>query len=256
MGSAIANALLTQPKKVKLYISNPSKPKLKGNFTWSSDNTTTATKGEIIFVAVKPGIVESALRDISPRLDKNQILVSIAAGIPIKKISAWSADHSKIVRVMPNLPVQVFAGVSVWIAKGINSKEKNNIKALLQTLGHEIEVKKESMIDSATAASGGGPAYVAAFLESLANFAKKSGFSAIEARNLALTTLIGSAKYISETGIDFAELKNAVQTKGGTTEVGFKVLKSKKWQEILKKALTEATRHARKIAMLHTISAK
>lgn len=246
MGSAIAKALLAKGVG-KVSVSNLKKPPF--NINWTTDNKTLAQNADIVLIAVKPDAVKMVLSEISPVLKSGKIIISIAAGIPLKKLIIWTKNHKKIVRVMPNLPAQVFEGMSVWKASsGINKKGKEVIRCLLAAFGKEIEVKDEKLIDIATAVSGGGPAYTAAFLESLADVAQKIGFSPVDARLLALQSVSGSVLYIEKTGLDFAEVKNIVQTKGGTTSAGFKILKKKNWQKILEKALLTGYKRAREIS--------
>lgn len=246
MGSAIAKALIS--KKVgKVFVSNPIKPHI--NAKWTTNNCEAVKNAAIILLTVKPDTVQIVLKEIKPALKPNQILISIAAGIPLKKLAEWSQNHKKIVRAMPNLPAQIFSGMSVWkTSSSINKKEKQPVKNLLNSFGKEIEVKDEKLIDIATAVAGGGPAYTAAFLESMASVAEKIGFSKTDARLLSLQSVYGSVLYIEKTGLDFAEVKNAVQTKGGTTEAGFKVLKKHNWQKILEKALLAGYKRTQKLS--------
>jgi pyrroline-5-carboxylate reductase len=236
MGSAIAKSLVSAG--VFCVVSNPVKPHVKtGKFLkWTKDNCEAAKNAGVIILATRPGMVQEILAEIKPVLRENQIIISIAAGIPLKKLHSCSGGQ-KVVRVMPNLPAQVSQGMSTYICeKSLSKQEKSMVSKLLGSFGKAVEVKNESMIDMATAVCGGGPAYVAAFLQSAAAALMSSGFSKEDARIAAIQTVLGSAKYIQETGVDFDELKKAVQTKGGTTEAGFKVLKKKKWQATLKKA--------------------
>lgn len=252
MGSAIAKALTSQ--KHFVIAGNPEKPKIKfvknekEFFKWTIDNPFVVSNVDMIFIAVKPNLVQQILYEIKSCLKPNQIIISIAAGIPLEKLKRWSGFHGKIVRVMPNLPAQVFAGISVWKSQGLKSNEKKAANAVLKTFGRTIEVKNENLIDMATAISGGGPAYTAAFLESMFSAAKKTGFSEKQARELALQTVLGSISYLEKTSIDFEKLKNAVQTKGGTTEAGFKILKKKKWQNTLEKAFFAGYEQAKKLS--------
>lgn len=246
MGSAIAKALLKRGAG-KVSASNPIKPPFSVN--WTTDNKTLAQNADIILIAVKPDAVKMVLSEINPVLKSDKIIISIAAGIPLKKLITWTKNHKKIVRVMPNLPAQIFEGMSVWKASsGINKQEKQTVARLLNSFGKSLEVKNEDLINIATAVSGGGPAYVAAFLESLAFAAQKIGFSKADARLLALQSAYGSILYIEKTGLDFAEVKNVVQTKGGTTSAGFKILKKKNWQKIFEKALLSGYQRAREIS--------
>lgn len=242
MGSAIANALLKR-KIGSVIVSNPTKPSVKTK--WTKDNTTVVKPGNIIIIAVKPAVVRQILAEIQPFLQKNQILISIAAGVPLKKLSMWSGNHKKIVRVMPNLAAQIFESVSVWKAsKGLTKKEKYFVDHLFTAFGKSIEVHDEKLIDWATALSGGAPAYTAAFLESFEAVAQKNGFSKKNSYTLTLQAILGSLRYIQKTGKAFSELKMAVQTKGGTTEAAFKVLQRNNWQEIFENSLFTAYKKA------------
>lgn len=250
MGSAIAKALLE--KNHTVWVSNRSgvhikfKPAQKKYFHWTADNTEVVKKTDVVFLGVKPGNVEAILHEVKNNLTPEKILVSIAAGITLKKLSIWSGSHKKIVRVMPNLPAQIFEGISVWKASsGLYARGKKIIVKLFKAFGKEIEVQNEDLIN--VAIGGSGPAYTAAFLESMARSAKKAGFTKEQARVLAIQTVLGSVLYMEKSGADFTNLVKTVQTKGGITEASFKILKAEKWQEIFEKALHAANRRAREI---------
>lgn len=246
MGSAIAKALLA--KKIgRVSVSNPIHPHIK--VKWIADNRALVKAVDIIVIAVKPNVVSAVLTEIQPVLRPSQLLISIVAGASLKNLVRFSKGHRKIARVMPNLPAQVFDALSVWKPlPGLSAPEKKHIEFLLNAFGKSIEVRNEKLIDMATAISGSGPAYVAAFLETLAKTAIKAGFSNAHARTIAIETIDGTIDYIKETGVDFGVLKNAVQTKGGTTEAAFKILKKKKWQHIFKQAVSAAYRRARTLS--------
>lgn len=247
MGSALARAAL-QKKLGDVWISNPHPKKIPGSH-YTNNNLLAAQKTQLVILGVRPGDTEQVLKEIQPALTSRHILISIAAGISLKNLAKWSKNHKKIVRVMPNLAAQVGESISVWkAAKGLSQKEKTIVKKILNAFGKNIEVKDEKLIDTATAIAGGGPAYTAAFLESLAHAAQKAGFTKEQARFLAIEAVDGSLDYIKETGIEFGTLKKAVQTKGGTTEAGFKILKKKKWQLALQQALFAGASRARKIS--------
>ncbi len=252
MGTAIAKSLLQSPDYT-VYVSNPTTPRFslsaeqKKRFVFLRGNKEIALKSKIIILAVKPKIVESVLREIAPQLTSDHIVISIAAGVNMASIKRWARGHKKLVRVMPNLPAQVFAGVSVWKQLGLNKAEKKIVSTILSQFGFQTEVNSEAKIDMATAVSGGGPAYVAAFLESSQRALQSAGYSKSDARNIALASVIGSAVYMQKTGMEFSEVKSAVQTKGGTTEAGFKILNQKKWQAVLEKAYAAGQKRAQEL---------
>lgn len=239
MGSAIAKALLAQ-KGNTVWVSKRHNPRIKGA-RWTVDNAEVVKHVDMVVIAVKPLTVQSVLHELQPHLKKNHIVISIAAGLPLKTLARWAGGHPKIVRVMPNLATQVSEGMSVWKATpGVKKSDKREVQKLLSSFGRVLELASEEKINSAGAVCGCGPAFVAALLESFERFAVRNGFKKSNARSLALQTVLGSAKYLKETGIDFGELKQAVQTKGGSTEAAFKILIKKHWQDIFEKALARA----------------
>lgn len=255
MGGALAIALAEAGHR--LIVSNPTKPSLhlskkaENSVEWTPDNCkAVASKNgvDVVILAVKPGTVAEVLSELCPALSKNQLIISIAAGISLSMLKTWSCDNDRFIRVMPNLPAQVGEGLSVWCAQAeCTPTDKEKTRAILQTFGAEIEVQNEDHIDWATALSGGGPAYVAAFLESFEVTALKAGFSSEAARLIALQTLRGSLSYIEKGNLNFAELKKAVQTKGGTTEAGFQILTEAGWQNTLESAFSAAALRSKKL---------
>jgi pyrroline-5-carboxylate reductase len=240
MGTAIASAAL-QKKLGTVFIGTPHKKSIHGA-RWTKDNIQVVNETKYLIIGVRPGMVEAVLREIKPALTQEHVLISIAAGVHLKKLSKWSGNHKKIVRSIPNLPAQVGKGVSVWMAtNGLSKAEKQQVTKFFESFGISMEVKKEKLIDMAVV-SGCGPAYVAAFLESMSRFAQKAGFTGEQARQMAIATVLGSVVYMDNANIDFAELKQAVQTKGGVTEAAFKLLKKKKWQQIMEKSFDAACR--------------
>ena len=256
MGGAIAKALMAK-NKGHILVSKRRKPSLMASLSkkekkklhWTVDNIEVVKKTTVVFLAVKPNDIPSVLNEIKSALKKNHILISIAGGLSLKKLFSWSGGHKKIIRILPNIPAHIFEGISVWKAlSGLTTKEKRTVKILLGSFGREVEVKNEDLIN--VPVWGCGPAYTAAFLETMSIFAQKAGFSKEQARMLAIQTVLGSTHYIEKTGVDFHNLVEAVQTKGGITEASFKVLKAKKWQQIFEKALYAAYQRAREISKM------
>lgn len=245
MGSAIAKAII-EKKLGTLFISSPHKKPIRGA-TWTPDNREVAKRTQYVIIGVRPKVVEAVLNEIRPALTEKHVLISIAAGVSLKKLSAWSGNHKKIVRSIPNLPAQISKGVSIWKTQnGLTKEERKNVIKIFESFGISIEVKDEHLVDMAVV-SGCGPAYAAAFLESMARFAEKAGFSAEQARLTAIQTVLGSVVYMDKTNADFAELKQAVQTKGGVTEAAFKWLKKKKWQHIMEQSFAAACGRMQKL---------
>ncbi len=217
MGKAIAKALGNQ---VKVF------PVDQGDSLKSVD------KSEFVILSVKPQDSEEVLKKI--KLNKNTILISIMAGVPMKKISLLS-DHKKIIRMMPNLALSI-AG---WISAGLSPIEKKEAKKFLDEITENFEVKKEDDINKITAISGSGPAYFFLLAKELTNTARKLGLK--EAEKLVQKTFQAAAHIEG----DYAELVKKVASKGGTTEAALKVLKFDKMTE---KAVLAAYKKAKELS--------
>lgn len=251
MGSAIVKALLYK-KWGHVWASKRSRPHIdlpansKKFFHWTIDNKEIVKAVDIIIISVRPFTVQDVLIEITPLLKRTQILISIAAGTHIAKLKKWSGGHKKIVRIMPNLPVQILQGMSVWkAAPGLNYKEKELVSKLINTFGISLKIDDEKLIDYPI--SGVAPAYTAAFLESMVRIGRKIGYSEKEAYLIALQGTLGSLLSIKEMKPNLGEFIKAVCTKGGVTEAGFKILKKKKWQATLEKALFAGYKRAQAI---------
>lgn len=208
----------------------------------SSINRDGVLEKDLVIMAVKPQQAQSVLKEIKPFI-KNQILISIMAGVSISTITKLSGTK-KIVRCMPNTPAQISFGMTVWKAGSISSEQKENIRNILTTLGEEMEVKTENKIDAATAVSGGGPAYVFDFASHLIEAAIELGFNQSEAKKLVSQTIIGAGMLLKDSPDDALVLRKKVTSKGGTTEVAFKVIDQFKLAKIYKKALKMAYKRA------------
>ncbi|MEK7523957.1 MAG: pyrroline-5-carboxylate reductase [Patescibacteria group bacterium] len=246
MGSALAKAILANGIG-EVMASQHHKPQLalkkseQKNFEWTGDNRQVVKKSDVVILGVKPNMIQVVLREVQNDIDPKQILISIAAATPLARLTLWSGGHKKIVRTMPNLAALVGESMTVWkTSPSFPKKEKAAVKKLLESFGKALEVQDEKLIDVISTVAGCGPAYVAAFLESMEKMLLQYKISSQDARTLAIQTIVGTADYFTATGTPFATLKNAVQTKGGTTKAAFKVLNKKKWQQIFEDAMAAA----------------
>ncbi|MCH8061999.1 MAG: pyrroline-5-carboxylate reductase, partial [Chloroflexi bacterium] len=150
-------------------------------------------------------------------LNKGNTVVSIIAGATIKTL-VGGLGHSSVIRVMPNTPAQIGQGMSVWTATdSVSEENRAGTGALLRTLGKEVYVPDEKLIDMATAVSASGPAYVFLFIEAMIDAAVYLGMARDMARTLVLQTVSGSTRLVEETGRHPADLKDMVTSPGGTT---------------------------------------
>ena len=181
------------------------------------DNVHVIDGADITVLAIKPQQLAEVLGELRGKVKKGHTVASIVAGTRMDTL-ARGLEHDAIIRIMPNTPAQVGAGMTLWAAAPlVDEATKERVRAILQTLGQELYVDEEKYLDMATALSASGPAYVFLFLESLADAGVYLGMPRDTARTLAVQTVLGSTLMAKETGEHFAELRNRVTSPGGTT---------------------------------------
>lgn len=188
----------------------------------SMDNAAAVAQADVIVLSVKPQIFPEVWPEIEGALKSDALVVSIMAGIPAAKIA--NGKPIRVVRVMPNTPSLVGEGAA-GIAAGERATEADIeiAKKLLGAVGVAVVVE-EKELDAVTALSGSGPAYVFYLLESMLEAADQMGLEKGIARDLALSTVIGAAKLMKESGEGAADLRAKVTSKGGTTHAAISTM--------------------------------
>lgn len=210
-------------------------------------NTDAAEAGGLLVLAVKPQHIGHVYHDLHGKLESGQPVMSIAAGVPIASI-AKGLDHDAVIRVMPNTPAQIGAGMSVWTATSqVGDADRGDAARLLATLGREWRVDSEAYLDMATAISGSGPAYVFAFIEALAEAGVFIGMPRDMALTLAVETAAGASQLARQSGQNPALLREMVTSPGGTTAAGLRELERGRLRAIIIDAADAALRRAREL---------
>jgi pyrroline-5-carboxylate reductase len=209
-----------------------------------ADNRELARWANVVVVAVKPQVVDRALEQVTDALVADTLVVSIAAGVPLKAIEARLPAGVRAVRAMPNTAAIALAGAT-GIAPGSGATEDDLriAKALFDAVGRTV-VLDENLIDAVTGLSGSGPAYIMLMIEALADGGVKVGLHRDTALLLAAQTVYGSAKLLLETGEHPGRLKDMVTSPGGTAIAGLHTLESGGLRRTLIDAVDSATRRA------------
>ena len=182
-----------------------------------ADNIDALEGAELSVLAVKPQSLPNVMSDLKGRLARDNAVLSIVAGATTKTL-VEGLGHEAVIRVMPNTPAQIGAGMSVWTASAAVPDDRvEATRRILATLGEEHYADDEKLIDMATALSASGPAYVFLFIEALVDAGVYLGMARDVARKLTLQTVLGSTQLVKETGRHPAELKDMVTSPGGTT---------------------------------------
>ena len=188
------------------------------------DNLEAAHDADLVVLSIKPQDLHVVFDQLGSRLSDNQAVVSIVAGAKMQTLADGMA-HPPVIRVMPNTPAQIGAGMTMWTcSEQVAEPQRDFTKSVLSTIGQEIYVDDEKYLDMATALSASGPAYVFLFLEALIDAGVYVGLPRDMARTMALQTVYGSTKLVMDTGRHPADLKDMVVSPGGTTAEGLQAL--------------------------------
>lgn len=195
---------------------------------------------DVIVLAVKPQQLKDVCSQLVPFLN-TQLVVSIAAGVRSHDMSRWLNHYHAIVRVMPNTPAQIRAGVSALYAMpDVSMTQRTQAETILSAVGKTLWLDEEQKMDAVTAISGSGPAYVFYFIEALQEAAINLGLDAASANMLALETFAGASLLATQSSSDVKTLRAQVTSKGGTTEQGILTLESANIKSIVYNAAKAA----------------
>jgi len=270
MGEALVGALIksniTEPKCI--YASDASEKKLKNmskeyGIHIRNDNFKLFLECDIIILAVKPQQMSQVLSEISGNVDdklpRKKLIISIAAGVSIrrlenllyKRLNEKNQKKLPIVRVMPNTPALVLAGVSGMSANKFTSRNDINVsKTILESAGEVIEFDEKDL-DAVTAVSGSGPAYVFYFIESMITGGTKAGLSLKNSEKLTLETVKGAVKLLEESNDSAETLRKKVASPGGTTEAALRVLEKTSVKASIVKAIAAAKKRSKELRKLY-----
>lgn len=192
----------------------------------SLDNDEIVRWADIIVIAVKPQIVDRILAPIGAAMSPDDLVISIAAGVPLEAFENRLPKGARVIRSMPNTAAMALAAATA-IAPGAHATEDDvaTAKALFEAVGRCV-VLDESLLDAVTGLSGSGPAYVMLMIEALADGGVKVGLGRDTALLLAAQTVYGAAKLQLETGEHPGRLKDMVTSPGGTAIAGLHTLES------------------------------
>lgn len=203
---------------------------------------------EVVLLAIKPQVLNTVLRELSldTPLNPKPLIISILAGVTLERLEAGFPDYP-VIRAMPNTPATVGAGITaISPGKQVTTQQVTQGRLLLNAIGKVVEVP-ENLMDAVTGLSGSGPAYVALMIEALSDGGVAAGLPRAIASELALQTVLGTAKLLETQGLHPAELKDRVTSPGGTTIAGVAQLEKASFRSALIEAVKAAA--ARSLAL-------
>ena len=214
------------------------------------DNHALLRESDVLVLSVKPQVIDKVLTEVGGEVRADQLVVSVAAGVPLEALEGRLPAGSRVVRAMPNMPATVQAGATA-IAGGTHASadDVRVARELFEAVGRVV-VLEETLLDAVTGLSGSGPAYLMLIIEALADGGVKVGLHRDTALLLAAQTVFGSAKLLLETGEHPGRLKDMVTSPGGTAIAGLHTLESGALRKTLIDAVEAATKRSVELGTL------
>ena len=240
MGSTIIDGLVNSFENIngKIYVTDRTGQKAeklceKHDINLCENNAKLVLECDVIFLAVKPEVHWSVLEEISSYISDEKLIISMMAGITIEDINQHFEQPVKIIRIMPNVGVTVNEGmIALSGGDNVGREEIDLAIELLSSIGRVDEIE-EHLMDAVTAISGCSPAYIAMFVEALADGSVLRGMPRDKAYMYAAQTLIGTGKMILEKGIHPGKLKDLVSSPAGVTIEGVYNLEKRGFRSII-----------------------
>jgi len=260
MGAALVyglcNSAYCKPAEICCYDTDSSKTttlQRELGISVATELNQACSESRIILVAVKPSIVSGILAEIksafgsSSNAEENPLLISVAAGVAIKTMSAVLGSSAEtfradVARVIPNLACSIAKGVSAYYCQ--TEHACSEIEKIFSSVGIVVRVSAENDIDTATALASSGIGFFFEFLDAFAVSGEKLGLPKGVALQLAAGAMIGAGAMCLESSDSPATLRDKVTSPNGTTLAGLKILSENSLKETLDKALQAATKRA------------
>ena len=244
MGGALATAASRSTKQIILCDHDAEKAAALAQRIGCefADSRTVTAESEYVFLGVKPQMMAEVLEEIKGTLEKHKdvILVSMAAGLSINTIRKMAGGSYKVIRIMPNLAVEVGKGEILYTtSENVSKVDIGKFLNLMKHAGH-LTGMEEDMMDAGCSVSGCGPAFVYKFVRGLAQGGVEAGLEPETALALAIQTVRGAAKMLESGADDIDTMIHKVCSPGGSTIEGVKKLDEAGMEEAVRNAIAAA----------------
>lgn len=257
MARSIIGGLLKQGiDKSSLHVSEPHAPTREAlarelAIDVGDDNLQVAGNGDVWLFAVKPQVMKAVcaqLRGLAQQ--RRPLILSIAAGITGGQLDAWLGGGLPVIRIMPNTPALLGAGASGLFANGVvDERQKRLAEQLFRATGLCTWVESEALMDTVTALSGSGPAYVFLLCEAMQAAAEKQGLPASAAHALAVQTFVGAARMLAESDEPAEILRQRVTSPNGTTHAAISAFEQGGFRDLVQHALDAARARGQSLSL-------
>lgn len=212
-----------------------------------SDSEHIIEEGNILILAMKPKDAKSAIQELSPHFNKNQLLISVIAGLSMKSIADGLSTPLPIVRTMPNTSSTIGLGATgISLSSHVTHDQQDWVLQCFQSIGCTAIVPEEQL-DLITGLSGSGPAYIYYMMEAMIGAAIEGGLDESIAKEFAVQTVLGAATMVKETGENPSMLRRKVMSPGGTTEAAIATMDQNLFTQTVQKAMQSSSQKAAEI---------
>lgn len=192
--------------------------------TTTTDNCQVAEEADLLLLAVKPQMMDGVLAEISDSVHEHTLIISVAAGVTLERLSQPLPEGAHVVRVMPNTPCLIGKGACGYsLGEHATEDDAQIVETFLGSVGEGFAVP-EYQLSAVTGVSGSGPAFVYTAIEAIADAGVRNGLPRAVAAQLAARTVAGAAEMVLTTGKHPAVLRDEVVSPGGTTAAGLAAL--------------------------------
>jgi len=255
MATALISGLFTSDNGVeKIQVADPgpeARQQLEDQWplTCFSSAVDAVKDMDMIVLAVKPQILPLVLQEIGGLVKREQVIISIVAGIPLGRIAEQLQAAPAIVRTMPNTPALIGLGITgLYASENCSPRQRQMAEQLMQAAGETVWLENESQLDVVTAVSGSGPAYFFYMIEAMRSAGMRLGLSEEVAGKLALHTAYGASAMAIQSDTDVAELRQRVTSKGGTTQAALDQFEAGGFEGLVDSAISAATQRGQELA--------
>lgn len=254
MAQALIGGLLAQglpPTKVTVFEPVAAiRDVLAGlGVTLADSNEAAVSHADIVVLAVKPQVMASVLEPLAGEM-KNQLIISIAAGIKVASLSRWLGGYARIVRAMPNTPALIQAGATgLFAGEQVSDADRIQAAKVLGAAGLVIWVDQEKKLDAVTAVSGSGPAYFFYLMEAMIQAGKDLGLDERTATTLTLQTALGAAQMAITSEQAPTQLRKNVTSPNGTTQAAIETLDAAQVSQYIQNALAAADKRSEELSV-------
>lgn len=228
----MAKAIVRGLSQQNTYFLSASSPSLSVGINQDGvhthyNNKEVVNNAEIIILAVKPTKMSEVLHEIAPFIPADCLLISVAAGLSLDWFKQRCPGNQAIIRTMPNTPASVsLAATPMLVNDYVSAEQKKQAEIIFSQIGITIWANNEEEMDTFTALSGSGPAYVFSFIDTMIQAAVTLGLDEATARTFALQTVHGALQLAQNSDLSLIELKTKVTSPGGTTAAALSILDS------------------------------